>query len=101
MTKINYTERTCIDKVMSESWDSDESKLRDGSLDGQIVYEDSEVVAMDFNTTEPRDLAYDDLEIDLPYRVFANVMAQDARECDPDHDWVFPVVFRKGGGTDE
>jgi hypothetical protein len=95
MTLINDTERAAIDEVLRESWRNHESKYRDDSLDGQVVYEDSEVVAMDFNTGESRDLVYDDLEIDLPHRVFANVMVQDARECDPDHHWVFPLVFPK------
>jgi hypothetical protein len=97
MTHINDAERAAIDEVLAESWRNDESKYRDDSLDGQVVYEDSEVVAMDFNTTESRDLAYDDLEIYLPYRVFTNVLAQRARECDPDHNWMYPLVFPKGG----
>jgi hypothetical protein len=95
MTTINDAERAAIDKVLAESWDTYEAEYRDDSNEGRVIYEDDEVVAMDFSHSDDRDIVYDDLEIDLPYRVFAKVMVQRARECDPDHHWMCPLVFPK------
>ena len=100
MTTINDAERTAINKVLAESWDNYEAEYRDDSGDGRVIYEDDAVVAMDFSHSDDRDIVYDDLEIDLPYRAFTNVMAQRARECDPDHHWMYPLVFPRGA-TDE
>jgi len=93
MTTINDAERAAIDKVLAESWDTCEAEYRDDSGDGRVIYEDDAVVAMDFSHSDGRDIVYDDLEIDLPYRVFCNVLVQRARECDPDHHWMYPLVF--------
>jgi hypothetical protein len=95
MTTITDDERAAIDKVLAESWDTYEVEYRDDSGDGRVIYEDDEVVAMDFSQSDDRGIVYGDLEIDLPYRVFANVMVQRARECDPDHHWMYPLVFPK------
>jgi len=100
MTHINDAERAAIDKVLAESWRNYETEYRDDSLDGRVIYEDDAVVAMDFAHSDSRDIVYDDLEIDLPYRVFANVMIQDARECDPDHNWMYPLVFPRRSDDD-
>jgi len=95
MTAVNDAERAAINKTLAENWNNNEGEYRDDDLDGQVIYENGEVVAVDFSRSDDRDLVYDKLEIDLPYRVFATVMIQRARECDPDHHWMYPLVFSK------
>jgi len=95
MTSINDAERAAINKTLAENWDNYEGEYRDDDLGGRVIYEDDEVVAVDFSRSDDRDLVYDDLEIDLPYRVFASVMIQRAHECGSDHHWMYPLVFPK------
>jgi len=97
MTAVNDAERAAINKTLAENWNNYEGEYRDDDLDGRVIYEDDEVVAVDFSRSDDRDLVYDKLEVDLPYRVFATVMIQRARECDPDRHWMYPLVFSKEG----
>jgi len=90
---LSDDERAEIDRVLSESWERYEDEYRDDDLDGTVVHEDDEVVVVDFSRSDDRDIVYDELEVDIPYRAFAVEMSGRARDVGPDRHWMYPLVF--------